>query len=720
MSSPHIVNQLYIKYQQLNVDKVVLTNMLAMVPQSEQQRLLTDTSFFCDYYYKTQKALQGIESPPTAPVDNNQSGFRWDFWNSPQQTPQKSQPPKPPISSAFKQSDEEIQMNRAIAESLKTNQQGSYEPLQVDQRARISGECIGLKNIGNTCYFNSLMQTLFRIPSFVQIILQRRLPPMEALTADATVDKKRKKASQEMYKSLQELFLHLVGSNQKYTDPSAVINRLVDEQAQPVKIGDQKDIIEVMVTFLERLEEATQDKNAYDDGDMDEGIKAPTSFNKQIVVKRLADLESSSKFNAAGRKGQASVFENLSARGEPQTRALSKAVSEQIDNDPLNNSMFEAGNMGGFEDAKMDILSNSVVNSEKSKRIKSTVLSLTLQGEIQKIFFGEVKSFIENGNKERAAGDNLFGPIILNPSSGDFYKAWETYLTTPIEELVSANLTKQPSLKRDYITNKPMILTFQINRVHFNLKKMSSEKNNSPFALPKIIYIDRFLHDNKMIINGLQTRVSQMEAEISQINTRRSSVKDTSQNIDLDSAIGSVLSLLQKIQNRDPSIPPGIIGHSMMMGVDQELLTLQQNIRSELSTLQQREDNIRRDMSSLFNKIQKTAYTIFSIIIHEGSAEVGHYYCFIRLPNKWVKFNDFHCKDVTEDEVFEIANGSEKSNANAYCVFYMREDVWRNSEPHTYQLESEGSRKGYYSYVSAEQQKIIKAKNEEFEAVGIN
>ena len=66
-------------------------------------------------------------------------------------------------------------MEQAIQESLKLNKIEesfeNYEPLQIDERARTANEPVGLKNIGNTCYFNSLLQTLFRIPSFVEPLL---------------------------------------------------------------------------------------------------------------------------------------------------------------------------------------------------------------------------------------------------------------------------------------------------------------------------------------------------------------------------------------------------------------------------------------------------------------------------------------------------------------------------------------------------------------------
>lgn len=48
------------------------------------------------------------------------------------------------------------------------------EPLDLMHRFREDSDItpIGLKNVGNTCYFNSLIQTLFLLPNISQKILE--------------------------------------------------------------------------------------------------------------------------------------------------------------------------------------------------------------------------------------------------------------------------------------------------------------------------------------------------------------------------------------------------------------------------------------------------------------------------------------------------------------------------------------------------------------------
>ena len=57
--------------------------------------------------------------------------------------------------------DEDSQLSQAIMASMNPQDSieaiASYEPLNPEQRIRQSGDIVGLKNIGNTCYFNSIL-----------------------------------------------------------------------------------------------------------------------------------------------------------------------------------------------------------------------------------------------------------------------------------------------------------------------------------------------------------------------------------------------------------------------------------------------------------------------------------------------------------------------------------------------------------------------------------
>lgn len=72
--------------------------------------------------------------------------------------------------------DQDYEMNRVLIQSLQEQKNNisssTYEPLNPEQRKREEGAPCGLKNIGNTCYFNSLLQVYYNLPRFVQEVLE--------------------------------------------------------------------------------------------------------------------------------------------------------------------------------------------------------------------------------------------------------------------------------------------------------------------------------------------------------------------------------------------------------------------------------------------------------------------------------------------------------------------------------------------------------------------
>lgn len=68
----------------------------------------------------------------------------------------------------------QAQLQQAIQQSIMEDKRNTnYEPIaRVDQRIREKNQPTGLRNIGNTCYFNSLLQVYYTLPSFVTKILK--------------------------------------------------------------------------------------------------------------------------------------------------------------------------------------------------------------------------------------------------------------------------------------------------------------------------------------------------------------------------------------------------------------------------------------------------------------------------------------------------------------------------------------------------------------------
>ena len=117
----------------------------------------------------------------------------------------------------------------------------------------------GLKNIGNTCYFASLMQVFFHLPNIQEKILtfdiNNRFNQID-IDANKEMDQVQKikiKSSRELVKHLQYMFSMMLLSNVKYQDPTKVLESIVDDNGIGLSIYEQKDIGEFFLNFLERM-----------------------------------------------------------------------------------------------------------------------------------------------------------------------------------------------------------------------------------------------------------------------------------------------------------------------------------------------------------------------------------------------------------------------------------------------------------------------------------
>lgn len=130
----------------------------------------------------------------------------------------------------------------------------NFEPLPVDERARDNEMPTGLKNIGNTCYFASLLQVLFFLPNIQEKILSHDPSlVMDAPKLDGKnqsemaedgihseqnlkVEADKLAASKEVVAHLQSLFVEMLGTNRKYADPTRVLEAIVDDSGQKMNI----------------------------------------------------------------------------------------------------------------------------------------------------------------------------------------------------------------------------------------------------------------------------------------------------------------------------------------------------------------------------------------------------------------------------------------------------------------------------------------------------
>lgn len=132
-----------------------------------------------------------------------------------------------------------------------------HHPMDVKSRSRDEDTPapVGLQNVGNTCYFNSLLQALFLLPNLTKKIFLSKVHANSEISTGTNKEARRKSKSQKMIIELRMLFAQLMLSNQKYVDPSGVMELVVDDNANPIDLGEQMDLVEYLLNFIDRLQE---------------------------------------------------------------------------------------------------------------------------------------------------------------------------------------------------------------------------------------------------------------------------------------------------------------------------------------------------------------------------------------------------------------------------------------------------------------------------------
>lgn len=84
---------------------------------------------------------------------------------------------------------------------------------------------------------------------------------------------------------------------------------------------------------------------------------------------------------------------------------------------------------------------------------------------------------------------------------------------------------------------------------------------------------------------------------------------------------------------------------------------------------------IEKEIEKAYKEINKTPYYLYSLLIHEGGADSGHYYSYTYdfQAAKWRKYNDINITEEVEENVLKEGKGN--FAASAYYLVYAQKDV---------------------------------------------
>lgn len=530
----------------------------------------------------------------------------------------------------------------------------SFDPISPEDRVREASVPVGLKNVGNTCYFNSLLQAYFMIPDFVKEILSFQEPKFDS--DDATQQTRLQRASLKLVKQLQRLFCAMTRSHRRYVDPSNVLNALVDDFGNQLMIGDQKDVGEFNMVFVSRVEDGMKPVKPDDAQEEEAKIRPDDCLNEAQLKPEDSQREDSVGLDDS--QGEASAKPD-----DDRIEAQIKPDDEQEYSDKSDPSI-----------PQTQLVRKGSLNYSISAPDDGVISSLFYGRQVELLTSSEA-----DGSRVFQHQEALFGQVMLDVNERDIYSAWNKACFSNIEGYLTPKGFPTSAQQEIWITRLPKVMLFQIQRVCYDSESKSSIKKHSVFNIDKVLHPDRFMHQNRGLTVSLMKQVHQLKAEAATLeSTLGMYERFASENLSLEKVLMNASAFIgeQMDQHRPQTndFQSDNVTQAELALTQRILDSYQEQVCAKVNSMRSKLTALQAAINAVFDleELKQIAYNLHSILVHDGMANSGHYYSYIYDSDHdlWRKYSDTSVTEVSEQEVFERSIGG-YSMTSAYCLMYV-------------------------------------------------
>ncbi|XP_027267902.1 ubiquitin carboxyl-terminal hydrolase 28 isoform X14 [Cricetulus griseus] len=499
---------------------------------------------------------------------------------------------------------------------------------------RVDGWPVGLKNVGNTCWFSAVIQSLFQLPEFRRLVLSYSLPQNILENCRSHTEKRNIMFMQE----LQYLFALLLGSNRKFVDPSAALDLL--KGAFRSSEEQQQDVSEFTHKLLDWLEDAFQ---------LAVNVNNPRNKSENPMVQLFYGT-----FLTEGiREGK--PFCNNETFGQYPLQVNGYRNLDEC----LEGAMVEG-----------DI---ALLPSDHSVKYGQerwfTKLPPVLTFELSRFEFNQ-----SLGQPEKIHNKLEFPQIIYMDRY--MYKS---------KELIRS---KRESIRK--LKEEIQILQQKLERY------VKYGSGPARFPLPDMLkYVIEFASTKPASESCLSRSAEHMTLPLPSVHcpvsdlTSKESPESCSQ--DAEGTFSSPEDALPKsdVMNGPCSSPHSSLGVSAPPA---PRTVTDEEMNSVKTCLQRWRSEIEQDIQDLKNCIESTTqaieqmycdpllhqvpYRLHAVLVHEGQANAGHYWAYIyNQPRQiWLKYNDISVTESSWEELERDSYGGLR-NVSAYCLMYINDKL---------------------------------------------
>ncbi|XP_078089174.1 ubiquitin carboxyl-terminal hydrolase 25 isoform X2 [Mustelus asterias] len=533
--------------------------------------------------------------------------------------------------------DEEQAISRVLEASIAENKaslkrtQGEVwsDSINPYDRKRQESCPVGLKNVGNTCWFSAVIQSLFNLLEFRRLVLNY-VPPTDP--QDVPQNQKERRNLPFM-RELRHLFALMVSSKRKYVDPSRAVEILKDT----FKSNDlqQQDVSEFTHKLLDWLEDAFQVKTEEErDGEKPKNPMVELFYGRFLAV----GMHEGKKFENSEMFGQYPLqvngFKDL--------------------HECLEAAMVE----GEIESLQAE---NSANSAKSGQEHWFTALPPVLTFELSRFEFNQAL-----GRPEKIHHKLEF-PSVL-------------YMDRYMDK--NREITR---IKREEIRRLKEHLTVLQQRLERYLSYGSGPKR---FPLADVLQYALEFASSKPVctspVDDVET-APPSSTTAPQTTARQESPMEQGPLAPMEAPCTPPLQrpVVHKpfTQSR---IPPEIPMHPAPRHITEDELRVlegclhrwRMEVENDTRDLQESIARLHRTIDLMYTDktMMQVPYRLHAVLVHEGQANAGHYWAYIHDHHheRWMKYNDIAVTKSSWEELERDSFGGYR-NASAYCLMYIND-----------------------------------------------
>ncbi|KAJ5640591.1 hypothetical protein N7528_000216 [Penicillium herquei] len=538
---------------------------------------------------------------------------------------------------------------------------------------------VGLTNIGNTCYLNSLLQFYFTIKPFRDLVGNIDKYQMDVTSEASVVAKKvgsRLVTVKEVNRSLRfvyelrVLFANMATSPQSSVTPSKELARLT-------LIGEGSES-----AISRRSMTGTAKEHGL--GDIDGApvlgpLGAPQSMgekpmttqtnvndagSKATFVSQPDGPHSATAIQAVATSSNSGPPPPVPSRPESDNREASSgefSLSEEFSLDSVN---------FGMQQDVTEVINNVLFQTQCAIRPREIALDGEQIDQVKDLFYGQTRSYITTSEGTRSQ-EERWSDIKINVALGprDIYDAIDGAFD-PQSIIVDNHEAEQYGA----ITRPPPVLQIQVQRVQFDPVKKTSYKSTNHLQLAETIYLDRYMDSSRPEILQKRRDCWEWKKRLVALQQRRNELLSTeySQVSDTMKVLSRMDELVQQLAANQENHPAGLRVEPTFL---QEIQQIASVVENEIQAIDDEVQTTKKLIAEHFADSRALPYELYAVFIHRGSVSFGHYWIYIHdlQSGIWRKYNDEYVTKVANlDEIFGCPDDT--NPPTPYFLVYIHKD----------------------------------------------